>query len=263
MIKHHKNFPSELIAPHQVDVWVPATIIPGECLPVLYMQDGQNLLDPAHAYGKVDWGVDEAITRLVHTTRSRGAIVVAIWNNAQRQREYMPLRPMKSPAARHLLDQFTAREKGDPLGELYLRFIVAELKPFIDSHYPTLPDQPHTFIMGSSMGGLISAFALCEFPHIFAGAACLSTHWTFGGMPMVEGIGSQLPPPGQHRLYFDHGTGGLDADYAPFQERMDVLLQGRGYTPDVDLMSLKFEGASHNESAWRERVHMPLEFLLT
>lgn len=66
---------------------------------------------------------------------------------------------------------------GLPISDHYLEFLVAELKPFIDSQYRTLPGQPHTFIMGSSMGGLISLYATLEYPHIFAGAGCLSTHW--------------------------------------------------------------------------------------
>jgi hypothetical protein len=262
MIYHHKNFKSELIIPRNIDVWLPETLKPGERLPVLYMHDGQNLFEPAKSPGKVDWGVDKAISRLINTGRLKGVIIVGVWSTALRVREYMPGHPMNGPSASLLLQRFIEKEGGKPLSDLYIRFLIGELKTFIDSHYPTLPDQPNTFIMGSDMGGLVSAYAVCEFPHIFAGAGCLSTHWPIGETPLIEGLGALLPPPGLHKLYFDYGTTGIDAGYEPYQLKMDAILRSKGYTSDVDWMTLKFDGAAHNEAAWQKRVHIPLEFLL-
>ena len=78
----------------------------------------------------------------------------------------------------------------------------------------------------------------------------------------VDVLAQALPPPGAHRLYFDFGTEGLDALYEPYQQRMDSHLLAAGYTPEVDWITRKFEGADHNEAAWRKRVHIPLDFLL-
>jgi hypothetical protein len=75
-------------------------------------------------------------------------------------------------------------------------------------------------------------------------------------------MGAHLPPPDGRRLYFDFGTQGLDEHYEPFQRVMDGLLQAAGYRQGVDWVTRKFEGADHNEAAWRERVHIPLDFLL-
>lgn len=110
------------------------------------------------------------------------------------------------------------------------------------------------------MGGLISLYALEQYPHLFGGAGCLSTHWPTGEEMLVDYLGAHLPQAGAHRLYFDFGTATLDWNYEPFQRRMDEHLRAAGYREDVDWMTRKFEGAEHNEAAWRARVHIPLEF---
>ncbi len=92
--------------------------------------------------------------------------------------------------------------------------MVNELKPFIDSNFATLGDQSNTFVAGSSMGGLISLYAVCEYPDVFGGAACLSTHWPgvfnseHNPIPaaFIRYLESHLPSPVNHKLYFDYGT---------------------------------------------------------
>jgi predicted alpha/beta superfamily hydrolase len=265
VIHHHADFPSVHITPRHVDVWCPPGYAssPDARYPVLYMHDGQNLFDPALSYIGVDWGVHEAIARLMAEGRIAGAIVVGIWNTAERLREYMPQKPFALPKANRLVHEFTEGYGGLPVSDAYLRFLVEELKPFVDGTYRTLPQRERTFIMGSSMGGLISLYSLCEYPEVFAGAGCLSTHWPIGKSLLVGYVKSALPAPGHHRLYFDYGTETTDADYEPYQRRVDALLRAAGYTRGKDWITRKFPGAEHSERAWRERVHIPLEFLLS
>lgn len=116
--------------------------------------------------------------------------------------------------------------------------------------------------MGSSMGGLISLYAVNEYPDVFGAAACLSTHW-----PAVEGVvlpylHDHLPAPGRHRFYFDHGTTTIDVLYSPIQRQVDDLMAAAGYRPGHDWLTRVFPGARHFESDWRARVHVPLTFLL-
>jgi predicted alpha/beta superfamily hydrolase len=151
---------------------------------------------------------------------------------------------------------------GVPLSDEYLRFIVTEVKPMIDGRYRTLRDRAHTFIMGSSMGGLISLYALCEYPEVFGGAGCLSTHWPAGDGAMIAYLRAAVPEPAAHRLYFDHGTQTLDATYEEFQRRVDEVVRARGYGEGTNWITRRFPGHEHSERAWRERVHIPLEFLL-
>lgn len=263
-IRRHAWFASAHVAARHVDVWLP----PGydEQLqkrhPVFYMHDGQNLFDPALSFAGVDWGIDEAITSLIFQHGLPGAIVVGIWNTPTRRREYMPQKPLETPALAAVRAQFTHEQGGPPLSDAYLQFIVTELKPFVDAHYHTLPDPAHTFVMGSSMGGLISLYAISEYPHIFGGAGCVSTHWTFGGDALVDAMAANLPDPATHKLYFDFGTETIDAPYEPFQRRMDGWLRHAGYEEGRNWVTTRFDGADHSEAAWRDRTIIPLGFFL-
>jgi hypothetical protein len=268
--QRYPDFPSKYVTARNVDVWVPPdyTQQPEKDYPVIYMHDGQNLFDPALSFSGETWGVAEAITQLTREKQLEGAIVVGIWNGgAMRVRDYMPQKPLEIPAAARLKASFIAQQKGGPVSDNYLRFMVEELKPLIDRTYRTMPGQAHTITIGSSMGGLISLYALVEYPEVFGGAGCVSTHWPIGGWPnsgdlLVDYFGAALPPPGGHKLYFDYGTAGLDGSYAPFQARMDGWLQKAGYTQGRDCLSRVFEGEDHSERAWRKRLAIPLRFLL-
>lgn len=264
IITRHTDFLSCYIAPRHVDVWCPPEERAGLATryPVIYMQDGQNLFDPALSFIGADWGMDEAMMRLIHEGCHSGAIIVGIWNSPLRLQEYMPQKPLSTLPGQPILNRFIDQTGGKPQSDGYLRFLVEELKPFIDARYPALPDPAHTLIMGSSMGGLISLYALIEYPDVFGSAGCLSTHWPIGEEALVDALGAALPPPGRHRLYFDYGTETLDADYEPWQRRMDEWLRAAGYREGQDWLTRKFEGAEHSERAWRERVHLPLAFLL-
>ncbi len=261
-LDRHPDFPSRFVRPRPVDIWLPPGYDPmGETrYPVVYMHDGQNLFDPELAFGGVDWGIDEALVRLIHEGQTPGAIVVGIWNvGEQRWLEYMPQKALSWPQA---VQPFTQQMGGPPLGDAYLSFLVHEVKPFVDTRYRTLPEREHTVVMGSSMGGLASLYALCEAPEVFAGAGCLSTHWPAGDGIAIGYLRHALPPPGRHRLYFDYGTETLDAGYEPYQLQADEVLRAAGYREGVDWITRKFPGAEHSERAWRERVHLPLLFLL-
>lgn len=265
VLHRYIGFTSQHVGQRTVDVWCP----PGYdaagdvCFPVLYMHDGQNIFDPALAYTGVDWGIDEAVMRLMERDGLPGLIVVGVWNSGEgRWLDYMPQRPAQLPAVQAAFDQWGRAAGSQVRSDSYLKFLVEELKPFIDTTYRTLPDQSHTLVMGSSMGGLISLYALEQYPHVFGGAGCLSTHWPAGGDSLVDDLAGHLPAPGAHRLYFDYGTATLDAQYEPFQQRMDGHLVAAGYTRDADWMTRKCEGAEHNEAAWRARVDVPLRFLL-
>lgn len=264
MIIRHDNFPSQHIPTRHVHVWLPKAYAqqPQTRYSVLYMHDGQNLFDPTTATAGQTWGVAEALAQLMAAGRVRPTLIVGIFNHRNRWSEYLPERPLTHPNAPQLQEKFRAAFTAPVRSDSYLRFIVEELKPVIDETYHTLPAREETFIMGSSMGGLISLYAVCEYPEVFAGAGCLSTHW-----PAVEGIilpylEELLPASGRHKLYFDYGTETLDALYEPLQKPVDALLASKGYQQNQDCLTRKFEGAEHNEPAWRNRIHIPLTFLL-
>lgn len=265
--------------PRRVMVWLPSSYRPGGPKhAVLYMHDGQNLFDPDTGYGGMEWKIDETLDRLIAENKVRPTIVVAIWNTPKRLREYVP-----SKAFTHLppayMDRVRGLYGGDPLSDGYLKFIVRELKPRIDAKYNVRTGRADTVIMGSSMGALISLYAIDEYPKVFGAAGMVSTHWPL--MIPAEGkslsdadfktvstafehyLAPALPSPATHRLYFDHGSETLDANYARYQERIDRVVARRGYRPGANWLSRSFPGQAHNETSWASRVAIPLRFLLS
>lgn len=265
------------VQPRHVTVWLPPGYDGGQArYPVLYIHDGQNLFDGTKAAYGVEWGVDEHLARLASGGQVRPAIVVGVWNTPLRRREYVPA-DLIAALPYDVREQVQSIYGGSPLSDGYLRFLVEELKPTIDAAYRTMPGPADTVIAGSSMGGLISLYAVLKYPEVFGAAGCLSTHWPLrlDTMTPEQGaawrdriipayaqvIGASLPPPGTHRFYFDHGDETLDASYSTFQVRIDAEFRRHGYGPDR-FRSLVFPGAQHNEQSWNERLDTPLTFLL-
>jgi predicted alpha/beta superfamily hydrolase/predicted NAD-dependent protein-ADP-ribosyltransferase YbiA (DUF1768 family) len=269
-IAHHPNFAAQELLPRNIDVWLPSSYgkNPSYRYPVVYMHDGQNLFDPAKSFIGVDWGVDEAMTQLVADDKIREAIVVGIWNTPNRTWEYLPEKPLRDYARRDAVFKELAGEGRTPLttadllGDEYLRFLVTELKPFIDKTYRTRPGRDDTSIMGSSAGALISLYAICEYPQVFGGAGSVSGHYPLGDGMLIDTLRCKLPDPRCHKLYFDFGTETLDKSYEPYQWRMDAAVAARGYTRGCNWLTCKFAGAEHSERAWRARIDIPLEFFL-
>ena len=274
---HYPSFPSDLVEPRPVDVWLPDGYEESDSpYPVIYMHDGQFMFDRPTSpyastwertkgliYGGVFWNVDETMARLIAKKQIRPTIVVSVWNlpNVKRRTEYMPQKPVTEEIGRLLVAESDITREAIT-SDNYLRFLVSELKPFIDKTYLTKPDADNTLIMGSSMGGMISAYAVSEYPEVFGAAACLSTHWVLGEGAVVKWYKNNWPTAGNHRLYFDYGTKSIDAGYEPFQKMMDAVMRQKGYRENEDWVTRRFEGASHRPKAWRERLHIPLIFLL-
>ncbi len=259
-----ESFESRHVDARRVDVWLPPSYAkdPSRRYPVLYMHDGQNLFDPSLSYIGVDWGVDEAITQLATEGRVREAIVVGIWNTPKRFAEYMPAKALAESGVPAGWPDMAWMSRQQIVSDDYLRFVVQELKPRIDAKFRTLAGRDDTVIMGSSMGALISLYALLEYPDVFGGAGCVSIHWPLGDGLVADYLARHLPARAGHRLYFDHGTTTIDAAYAPYQRRVDALLRGAGWREGTDFRSYEDAGAAHDERAWRARLAEPLEFLL-
>ena len=259
-----ENHPSQYIDPRHIDIWLPPSYLinPEKHYPVLYMHDGQNLFNKKESYAKVDWGVVPALKRLVKQGKAREAIIVGIWNTEKRFQELLPWEPFSETKRGQFLYQKHQHKIGEVYSDNYLKYMVEEVKPQIDSQFRTLSGQPDTFVMGSSMGGLISLYAICEYPQIFGGAGCVSTHWPVLKQLMINYLKTHLHDPASHKLYFDFGTDGLYTEYEPYQIKVDKVLQKGGYIAGENWITYKFDGHSHHESYWRKRVYIPLRFLL-
>jgi enterochelin esterase-like enzyme len=262
----------------RVVVWLPSGYDPkGPRYSVLYMHDGQNLFDTKTAGYGMEWQIDETLDRLIHEKKVRPTIVVGIWSTPKRLQEYVPSKAFNGLPPEYR-EKVRALYGGDPLSDGYLKFLVRELRPTIDARFNVKTDRADTIIMGSSMGALISLYAIDEYPQIFGAAGMMSTHWPLVINPdnqpvseeQYEAVSSTferylapaLPDPRTHRLYFDHGSETLDAIYARYQDRVDAVVRRRGYRQWSTTLSLSFPGQKHNEISWASRVAVPLQFLL-
>lgn len=266
------SLPSKFIKPRPVDIWLPEHYSKENKYSVLYMHDGQMLFDASSTWNQQEWKVDEWSSQLMAEGKTKDFIVVAIHNIPEiRWQDLFPEKAMEyvSDSDIKAIEEASGRSEYKFNGDHYLKFLVEELKPLIDDSYSVYQDRAHTFVMGSSMGGLMSMYAISEYPAIFGGAAGLSTHWP-GAMPMnnnplpeaiFQYMEQELPKAGAHKLYFDYGNQTLDAHYPQYAPRVDDILKAKGYT-EQDAKNLFFEGTDHSENSWNKRLDQPLIFLL-
>jgi enterochelin esterase-like enzyme len=275
-IERIENFKSKFVTKRNIDIWLPSDYTKTKKYAVLYMHDGQMLYDANQTWNKQAWEVDDVMAKLIKEHSIHDVIVVGIWNGGEtRHFDYFPQKPFEMLTKKQQDSIYNLERSagvklfnGKVSSDNYLKFIVKELKPIIDKKYAVHKDMEHTFIAGSSMGGLISMYAICEYPEVFGGAACLSTHWP--GIFQVENnpipnafyqyLKMKLPNPTNHKLYFDFGTATLDALYEPLQNEVDLIMKQKGYDSN-HWMTQKFEGENHSELAWQKRLHIPFQFL--
>jgi enterochelin esterase-like enzyme len=276
-IEHFENFKSIFVDARNIDVWLPDGYSADEKYAVLYMHDGQMLFDPNMTWNKQAWKVDEIAGKLINEGKIQKFIIVGIWNNGQKRHpEYYPQKAYTILSEKEkefisdvLLKKSKITDNFKPISDSYLKFIVNELKPFIDKTFSTKSDRANTYIAGSSMGGLISLYSLCEYPKVFGAAACLSTHWTgiyqLDDNPIPESfftyLKKKLPNPKNHRIYFDYGDKTLDSLYPTLQQKVDLIMKSKGYDEN-NWVTKYFPGEDHSEKAWHDRFHIPLAFLL-
>lgn len=235
-----------------IDIYLPPSYFnSNKKYPVLYMHDGNNLFHPEIAFAGVPWHVNKTVDKLINTGLIEEIIVVGIHNTIDRNAEYTWTQNIYR-------NGFT--EGGN--GSKYARFIVDELKPFIDHHYKTLPDSKNTAVAGSSLGGLISFYMGLYYPHIFSNIGVISPSlWWGHGRAIydVKTISQNL------KIWLDMGTkesgriNGHDVNIA-LAQHFKYELQKNGYYEGYNLAYLEDRGGKHNEKSWGQRLHIPLIF---
>lgn len=280
-INRHYIYSPEMDETITVDVWIPDgyPAADGHRYPVIYMHDGQNLFDAATTWNRQSWEMDSVVSALAAAGEIEAPVIVGVHSVARTRKEDLMPENVKD-YIKCVLDPGSALHtflaKGTLRGNAYAAFLVKTLKPAMDATYRLTGSADSTFVMGSSMGGLMSVYAMSEYPGIFGGAACLSTHWvgTLDGNPafpdaMHDYPADHLPRDGRHRLYLDHGTVSIDSLYGEANERIVALADSLGYkmAPCSDgsrpaLDNFVDQGAGHEERYWAARVARPLRFLL-
>ena len=240
-VKYHRNFEARSILTRDIIVWLPPSYdsLPQKHYPVLYMQDGQNLFDPSTSSFGVDWQIDEIADSLIKVHAMQELIIVGIYNSKNRGKEY----------------------NHTDLSEAYIKFLIEELKPFIDATYRTLPDKNNTSVGGSSSGGLISFIIVWEYPDVFSKAACISPALKIADIDFVAPVKNYSGAKKEIKIYIDNGGVGLEEKLQPGIDEMLNALEEKGFVEGKDLLFVKDQFGEHSESAWAKRVYRFLEFL--
>jgi predicted alpha/beta superfamily hydrolase len=247
-VRYHESMTYPGLLPRDVIVWLP----PGysenedERYQVLYMHDGQNIVDPAtNTVTHVDWQVDETLDSLIRKDEIDPTIVVGIYNTSNRRPEYSPT----------------------DTGYTYMKFVVEKLKPFIDSTYRTKPEREYTAIAGSSMGGIISFMFLWHYNDVFSKAICMSPAFKVVeptrsiNVNYVDDVINYNGPRKNIRVYIDNGGVGIEQIIQPGIEEMITALESKGYKKGVDYIFMLDKKAVHTESAWAERLPDAIKFI--
>lgn len=213
--------------------------------PVLYLHDGQNLFDGTTSFipGQ-DWHVGQTADACINSRAVEPLIIVGMYNTKARVREYTPTPVPKLGGGR---------------ADRYARFLVEEVKPFVEREYRVLPGVRDTGIGGSSLGGLVSLYLGLKHSSIFGKIAALSPSvwWNQLFIHRFVGATSVARRP---RIWLDIGTREGARMVAYVERFRDILLQ-KGWRLEQDLHYERVEGAEHNEAAWAQRVGPFLQFL--
>jgi len=209
--------------------------------PVLYMQDGQNLFnEQTAAFG--EWGVDETLDSM-QAKMGQECIVVGVDNGgATRINEYNP---------------YDHPKHGKGEGKAYAAFLVETLKPFIDKQYRTITGPKNTFVAGSSMGALISMYAILRYPSVFGGAGILSPSFWMAPDIYQDAAAANLPAL-THKFYFYAGGKESEAT-VPDMDKMIRIIESKGA---YHIQRLVSPLGKHDEATWRKAFANFYQFIM-
>jgi predicted alpha/beta superfamily hydrolase len=251
-LRLHPRFASRYLStPRDLIVYLPPGYdeTPDARYPVLYLQDGQNLFDPATAFGGNDWRADITADELIRCGRIEPLILAGIYNTGVRRlSEYTPTRDPRS-------------RKGGKAAR-YAQMLAREVKPFIDHQYRTRKSAADAGVGGSSLGAMVSLVAGLAYPRVFGKLALLSPSVWWDERSILHVIEMKAPKK-RPRIWLDTGTGEGNgpAKTVADARRMRDVLSAQGWREGDDLHYEEVEGAGHNEYAWAARFGRVLEYL--
>jgi predicted alpha/beta superfamily hydrolase len=253
-LQHHYAFGSgKIVAKRDISIYLPPEYFaaPDGRFPTLYMQDGQNLFDPAASFAGTAWRADETAQGLIQKKKIQPLMIVAVSNTGDRLDEYTPV------SAR-------GRANGGGRAGEYGRFLIEELKPFVDHEYRTMSQREFTGIGGSSLGGLFALHMSFTRPDIFGRIAAMSPSiWWANGFLLREA--AALPERLPLRIWLDVGRREGRHFLAQTRQLQDIL-RGKGWKKDrkaalADFRYLEAPRARHDEYSWGARFDKVLKFL--
>lgn len=260
----------------RVTVWLPPEYAaqPKRRFPVLYMWDGQNLFDSATThYGKA-WMVQDVLKDMVARGEAEAHIVVGIWSppGKDRYRTYLP-QFAADYAGGEVATNIAEMAGGPVASKAQLDWVADSLKARVDNEFRTLAGAKNTTVVGASMGGIMSCYAIVARPDVFGRAGCVSAHFALidpelapANAMQIEGLwgdflGANLGAPKGRRVWMDHGTEKLDSYYAPWQRMVADDFTALGWREGEDFATRVYQGAEHDENFWHARMPEMLAWL--
>lgn len=240
-VEYHRNFSGSGIKARDIVVWLPPEYSSesDRRYPVLYMHDGQNIVDPSTSSFQVDWQIDEAADSLIKQKLIEPLIIVGIYNTPQRNNEYSE----------------------NDTGYAYMNFIVDSLKPFIDRNYRTKPDRQNTANGGGSLGGLISFILAWQYSEIFSKAFCFSPAFKIDRYNFVDNVLSYSGKKKEINLFICNGDDELDTRLQTGVDEMLNALTKNGYKERTDFYYVKAKSSQHGERDWSKNIPRALIYL--
>lgn len=232
--------------------------------PVIYMHDGQNVFHSKEAYTGHSWKVIHTIKRNPQFPK---VIIVGIDNpnhHIARLNEYSPWQTDTAHAG-------SAEYQSGGLGAAYGQWLVETVKPFVDTHYRTQPEREHTFVAGSSMGGLITAYLGAAYPQVFGGLGVFSLASWFSESAFLAFM-QQHPLNPASKVYIQVGTkegdevdkhfiDNINQEYIDCSLRYYQTLLQTG-TPLANINLRIMANKNHHESHWAFHFVEFLAFML-
>jgi predicted alpha/beta superfamily hydrolase len=243
-----------------VDYWAPA----GGSDHVLIAHDGQNIFDRRTATFIYTWKLAQTAVRVARATGNKPPLVIGIFHSSSKEdphgraKDLAPEDPFREGMKTLNPPSFAASELR---GNSYLREIFEVITPEIAVRTKTNFEAEKTAMIGSSMGGLATLYALSKFNDRFHTALSLSPHWVLAGEPLVNYLVKNLPNRAEYRVWMSRGTKGLDASYLPYQNRADEMMRDLSW--GTRYRSKIYHRTTHNERSWASYVDEPLKFWLT
>jgi predicted alpha/beta superfamily hydrolase len=240
-VEYYRNFSGKNIKPRDIIVWLPPDYFSDikKHYPVLYMHDGQNIIDPSTATFEVDWQIDEAADSLIKQKLIEPIIIVGINNTIDRNSEYAE----------------------NDTGYAYMNFIIDSLKPFIDRNYRTKPDRNNTANGGGSLGGLIPIILVWEYYHVFSKAICFSPAFKIDQYNFVDNVMSYSGNKKDIKLFIHNGDNELDSQLQVGVDEMLKALKKQGFKEKSDYFYIKSIKSQHGERDWSKNIPLALIFL--
>jgi predicted alpha/beta superfamily hydrolase len=246
-----------------VDYWSP----PAPTQHLLIAHDGQNVFDRRTATHRRTWEMAQSAIRISEKLGNTPPTIIAVFHSRSAKNpmgrilDLTPQDPYQNEVIfpDEMITDLTPRQLR---GNDYLRQITDLIAPAICQELGVDLGDINKAVIGSSMGGLASLYALGKRPDFFSTSLALSIHWPAGGLALVDALIAELPAPGTHKIWMSYGTKGHDALYGPFQKYADQKMSEAGWRQGYDFFSRRYDRSGHNERSWAKYLDQPMEFWL-